>query len=306
MTFVAGPGRVGEQGPDAPRCAEMSRSAAEPMAGTAPTANVWVAVEHPDGWADAPLARSEHGVRVVMARSRRPEAAAPGTSPDPHLARRGVRVWVCYVAADPVLRVGRVDSPADVAGWDLAAVADGAMRLWGELDPDPLLLVCANGRRDRCCGHSGGRLADTLWRGAHRDRVLTCTHLGGHRFAPTALLLPAGALHGRLDEESGTDLLAGAAQGRMRYDTLRGFSQLAPAAQVADVHARARHGYLGTTALQIDLVPGPGPEQQQARAHIPDTHRPPIIESFALTRTSSPTILGCGRAPEQTTRWNIA
>ena len=150
------------------------------------------------------------------------------------------------------------------------------MRLWGELDPDPLLLVCANGRRDRCCGHSGGRLADTLWRGAHRDRVLTCTHLGGHRFAPTALLLPAGALHGRLDEESGTDLLAGAAQGRMRYDTLRGFSQLAPAAQVADVHARARHGYLGTTALQIDLVPGPGPEHQQARAHIPDTHRPPI------------------------------
>ncbi len=303
MTSVAVPGESGGQSPEGPRCAAASRAGGEPMGGTAPSADVWVAVEHPDGWRDAPLARSEHGARVVLARSRRRPVATIAPSSLPDQRHQGVRVWVSYVASDPVLRVGRVDSPADVAGWDLAEVADGALRTWGEVDPDPLLLVCANGRRDRCCGHDGGRLADALWRGAHRDRVLTCTHLGGHRFAPTALLLPAGALHGRLDVASATDLIRDAADGRMRYDTLRGFSQLPPAGQVADIHARETHGYLGAAALQVDLTPGPDPQSLVARAHLPTPHAD--ATDVALSRTSGPTILGCGRAPEQTTRWSI-
>ena len=305
MTLEVGPGGSRGKVPEDPRCAAISRAAGEPMAGTAPPADVWVAVEHPEGWGDAPLARSEHGVRVVMARSPRPPATttAPGTVA--HRPHQGARVWVGYVARDPVLRVGHVDSPADVAGWDLAAVAAGALRDWGERDPDPLLLVWANGRRGRCCGHDAGRLADALWRGPHGDRVLTCTHLGGHRFAPTALLLPHGALHGRLDEESATDLIRGAAQGHMRYDTLRGFSQLPPAAQVADAHARATHRHHGSAALQVDLITGSEPGHLMARAHIPAEHSSPAVESIVLSRTSGPVILGCGRSPEQTTRWSI-
>ena len=252
------PGSLGD-GPDpgGPRCSEVSRQAAEPMAGTAPRADVWVAVEHPPGWGDADLTRSGHGVRVLMVRGprARPDSAAPSASasasPSPSVSASaspspsgspsaspslsgspsappsesgtevdmlrtpdaGVRVWVGYATRTPTLRLGRVDRPDVVAGWDLADIAAGALRDWGRADPDPLLLVCANGRRDRCCGHSGGRLADALWRGPYTDRVLTCTHLGGHRFAPTALLLPIGALHGRLDEDAAAGLLTAATGG---------------------------------------------------------------------------------------------
>ncbi len=209
-------------GPGGPRCSDVSRETGEPMAGTAPRADVWVAVEHTPGWGDADLTRSGHGVRVLMVRGRRerPDPGAASVRASGWRIRRrghgtrgldspGVRVWVGYATGTPTLRVGRVDRPDVVAGWDLSAIAAGSLRDWGARDPDPLLLVCANGRRDRCCGHSGGRLADALWRGPHADRVLTCTHLGGHRFAPTALLLPIGALHGRLDEPGAARLAHG-------------------------------------------------------------------------------------------------
>jgi hypothetical protein len=306
------PGASGEGlGPGGPRCSDASRAGAEPMAGTAPRADVWVAVEHVPGWGDADLTRTAHGVRLLMARGPRtpPSAGDGGTGGVDAAGTRdagGVRVWVGYATGTPTLRVGRLERPDEVAAWDLAEIAAGSLRTWGREDPDPLLLVCANGRRDRCCGHSGGRLADSLWRGPHADRVLTCTHLGGHRFAPTALLLPVGALHGRVDDRDAADLLSGAARGRMGAETLRGFSTLDPAAQVAEAHVRTVTGYDGLAPLLVELSPSEEPDRLRATVHgwdPDDAQRPLPVE---LVRTHAPTVLSCGRDPEPTAHWSPA
>lgn len=289
------------------RCCEVSEARREPMTGTAPRADVWVAVEHQPGWGDAELARSMHDVRVLMARAPRTVAGPPDASGHRQGEPVGTRVWVAYVTGEPMLRVGRVAHPAEVAGWDLAAIAAGSMRGWGVHDPDPLLLICANGRRDRCCGHLGGRLADSLWRGPYARRVLTCTHLGGHRFAPTALLLPVGALHGRLDQSSATELLSGASAGTMRADTLRGFSALSEPAQVAEAHARTDLGHLGLGALPVDLD---GPDDRGVvHARVLPGRRAaggtPAL-GVDLVRRTEPTLLACGREPELRPRWLVA
>ena len=213
-------------------------------------------------------------------------------------------MWVAYSTPTPTLRIGRVDRPDVVAGWDLADIASGSLRGWGRWDPDPLLLVCANGRRDRCCGHSGGRLADALWRGPHADRVLTCTHLGGHRFAPTALLLPVGALHGRLDEQRAGGLLTEASADQMSSDTLRGHSILDQPAQVAEVHARAVSGHRGLAPLQVDLTASDDPDRIGASVRGWDPHDVQQELRFGLVRTRGQALLSCGRAPEATTRWS--
>ncbi len=289
------------------RCAEVSEARAEPMTGTAPRADVWVVVEHQPGWGDAELARSGHDVRVLMARAPR-RVAGP---PDADERRRGelprTRVWVGHVTGEPMLRVGTVAHPADVATWDLAAIAAGSMRAWGAPDPDPLLAVCANGRRDRGCGHLGGRLADALWRGPHARRVLTCTHLGGHRFAPTALLLPAGALHGRLDQDSAAELLSGATRGTMRADTLRGFSSLTEPAQVAEAHARVETGHLGLEPLPVELSGPDGGGSVHARVQpgASASASAPAI-GVDLVRRTDPTLLACGRQLESRARWLVA
>ncbi len=277
---------------------------AEPMAGSAPRAHVWVLVEHPDGWGDAPLARSHAGVRVLMVRGPRAEPDQGGTA--------GTRVWVAHVGVDPTLRVGVVADPWVVAKWSLADLAAGSHRNWGQADPEPLLVVCANGRRDRCCGHSGGRLAAQLWRAPLGGRVLTGTHLGGHRFAPTALLLPHGALYGRLDEPSAVGILAGAVRGELPVQGLRGFSRLAEAAQVADAHVRAALGLTVPAALPVRMVPGADPDRITALVSVPGgsgavdgPDRGPTTTTVrvSLVRREFDVMASCGREVAPMSRW---
>jgi hypothetical protein len=66
-------------------------------------------------------------------------------------------------------------------------------------DRDVDLLICTHGTRDRCCGSFGTR----LWRDARPGpnvRMWRTSHTGGHRFAPTALLLPSGQYWAYLDD----------------------------------------------------------------------------------------------------------
>ncbi|MCU0300956.1 MAG: hypothetical protein MUF35_05035 [Candidatus Nanopelagicales bacterium] len=282
--------------PDGARCSALSAADAEPMVGTAPRADLWVVVEHPDGWGDASLARSAAGVRVVQARS------SPADTAVTRAAGR-VRVWVARVggAPEPELRVGHVPDPAEVAGWDVGELAHGGWRRWGQPDPQPLLLVCANGRRDRCCGHAGGRLAHELWRGRAAGRVLTSTHLGGHRFAPTALLLPWGVLHGRLDAVAARGLLDAAQDGTTPVGTLRGHSALEAPAQVAEAHARGRSGYRGLAPLPVALDGDPGEGRLTATVRLPTG----TILGVPLVREVQARVASCGKDPEPITRWTV-
>jgi hypothetical protein len=58
------------------------------------------------------------------------------------------------------------------------------------------VLVCTHGRRDRCCGSLGTALALELAADPRQFagdvRLWRTSHTGGHRFAPTAVVLPQG------------------------------------------------------------------------------------------------------------------
>ena len=61
------------------------------------------------------------------------------------------------------------------------------------------VLVCTHGRRDTCCGSRGMDLVGELRRDPQFGtdagvRLWRTSHTGGHRFAPTAVLLPAGTM----------------------------------------------------------------------------------------------------------------
>ena len=86
-----------------------------------------------------------------------------------------------------------------VERWDdLALPGPGQRRCRASRSTGPLLLVCAHEQRDPCCGLDGQALLDAL---AGPD-VFACSHLGGHRFAPTAMVLPTGYVYGHLDASS--------------------------------------------------------------------------------------------------------
>ena len=99
---------------------------------------------------------------------------------------------------------------------------------------EPMLVVCTNGARDQCCAIEGIALRKEL------QAMLTSTqcanlwegtHIGGHRFAPTALYLPQNLVYGRLTPTAAAGILR---DGRLERAFLRGRSHYPPCLQVLE------------------------------------------------------------------------
>jgi hypothetical protein len=247
-------------------CSDGSLAVEEPLAGTAPQAVAWIALEQNGPWGPRALTDSHldpavgraleevtarHDVRPSLIRCPGRHADDPAM----HHARRHVLVAYTRPGATWLLE-GVVEEPAAVLDIDWAALRAGdqdtVRRSLPSLVPAarPHLLVCTNGRRDVCCAVKGRPVA--LGAAAlHPGRVWEVTHTSGHRFAPTAVLLPAGTLHGHLDVAAAGELLRAAEQGATVLRGSRGRSTWPPPAQVAELAVREEHGVLGLDALDV-------------------------------------------------------
>ncbi|HEX6248035.1 MAG TPA: sucrase ferredoxin [Nocardioidaceae bacterium] len=249
-----------------PRCSDGSTVVDEPLAGTAPYAVSWVALEQNGPWGARALTESHldpdvgrvleesaaaHDVRPSLIRRPGRHADAPS---DREPARR---VLVAHTRPGRTwLLEGTVARPEQLLDADWAALRDGDLaavrRSLPSLSPTlrTHLLVCTNARRDVCCALKGRPVA----LGAavsHPDRVWEVTHTSGHRFAPTAVVLPAGTLHGRLDVASAVGLLEAAGCGETVVAGSRGRSTWPAPAQAAELAVREQTGELGLDALEV-------------------------------------------------------
>lgn len=235
-------------------------AADEPLPGTAPLAQAWVVLEQPGPWGRQALTDSrlptELGQALIDA------SAGTGTSillarhPD-RLERLADgserRVWVAHTAPGrPFLRAGTVADPAELADWDFAAIGRGALPPLGRAVPGPMLFVCTHSGRDACCATAGRALVNALMaQVSDRSTVWECSHLGGHRFAPTALVLPSGLVYGRLDPAT-----AAACLERVQVGCLRGRSFFPAPMQVAAVTVRQVADVVEPDVLDVLWVRG--------------------------------------------------
>lgn len=98
------------------------------------------------------------------------------------------------------------------------------------------LLICSHGRRDRCCGSLGTALyteAVAAFRDRPEVRIRRTSHLGGHRFAPTALSLPSGTSWAFLDGPALAAVVDGTADLQPLLARYRGCTGLPSAAAQA-------------------------------------------------------------------------
>ncbi len=246
-------------------CSDRSEAVHEPMAGTSPYALAWVALEQNGPWGARAFTQSHldpavgrevedtaarYDVRPALVRR-------PGRHADPPDQEAPRHVLVAYTRPGRTwLLEGLVAAPADLLALDWAALRDGdqdaVRRTMPTLLPSerPHLLVCTNAKRDLCCAVKGRPVALGA-AAAHPDRVWEVTHTSGHRFAPTAVLLPAGTLHGRLDVAAAGDLLRAAERGDTVLEGSRGRSTWPAAAQAAELAVREEEGVLGLDALEV-------------------------------------------------------
>ncbi|WP_433558437.1 sucrase ferredoxin [Pseudonocardia xinjiangensis] len=230
------------------RCAALARSLDEPLAGTAPVAPRWVCVEHRGAW---PQSVENHPDPTVAAFAAHAAATGWRLLLVRRPGRRGdgpARVYLTDTApAAARTTLLTVAGPSELG--EVVLPAAGAP-LPGGTVTDPLLMVCTHGRRDRCCALDGRALALGLMELGGVD-VWECSHLGGHRFAPTALVLPTGYAYGRLDPAAAVAALKAAGSDEVETALCRGRSTWSPAGQVAELAVRAATGLRDAHALEV-------------------------------------------------------
>jgi hypothetical protein len=268
------------------RCAEWARTARVDPIGTAPFAAGWLLVEWPLPWpkaaedvpALAPVnaALAGTGIRLQLVV---PDAAIDDRRVVLHRPRRADG-W--FDGCDRhVLRV----APDDVVEAACALLADER----GAPEPGVDVLVCAHGARDRCCGSLGTSLAVNPVPGVEIRRT---SHLGGHRFAPTGMVLPDATSWAFLDPDAIRRIVTRSGPLDDLLPRYRGCAALgSPAAQALDRAPFEEIGWpwldYGRRALDI----GPGALRMEARGPTGD------IVAWEATVTDGRTlpVPECGR-----------
>ncbi|MFE1881855.1 sucrase ferredoxin [Streptomyces diastatochromogenes] len=267
------------------RCATVSRSLDEPVAGTAATATTWLLLEQPGPWGVKALTSSH----LDPALGRALEAAAEGTGVRVALIRRPGRhadpgtpalrqVYVAHTVPGNVwLHSATTRDPYRLLGLDFAALGSGDPRSFGAAlggrphTGDPLALVCTNGKRDRCCALLGRPLAAELASSGVRG-VWEVTHLGGHRFSPTVLVLPYGYAYGRAEARTIKEALHGVQEGRVVVEGCRGCSAWDRPGQAAELAVRSAAGEYAAGALSVVRTEGRAPRWEVMVAHTDGRH----------------------------------
>lgn len=298
------------------RCTTVSREFHEPLPGTAVTARTWLLLEQPGPWGPKALTGSHLDRRVGHAL----EAAAKGTGIRIALIRRPGRradlgaqkqvrqVYAAHTAPGAGwIRSASVTDPRELLGLDLTALERGDHRTFDAAlhgvphTGAPLALLCTNGRRDRCCALLGRPLAADLTTSGAKD-VWEVSHLGGHRFAPTVLVLPYGYMYGQVEAHTVKEILHRAGEGHVVLDQCRGRTTWDRPAQAAELAVRKITREYAADALHVVRTDGAAPRWTVTVVH---ADRRAWRVTVAQGTCLPPRPESCGSAPLTPTRMDV-
>ena len=268
-------------------CSTAARHADADPAGTAAEFTEFLLIEHRQPWSRSV---ADDAVSASFPADAAKEVAARAT-----LRPHAIRTVQRGVDADPMIIHGTVGS-----GSAMTRLATPALDAPGDPLTGLLFAVCTNGKRDRCCAQLGRPLAVAL-HSEFGDRVIEISHLGGHRFAATMLVLPWGYAYGFLDLPGARAILQAADRGLVEPRGLRGRADLPPAAQAAEAYWRRQLGPAApdaVSAIRSETDRG----EVLVTAVVGDRR-----ESLWLTPVIGPQVsdTACGGKPFTADRWRI-
>jgi hypothetical protein len=231
--------------------------------------------------------------------------------------------WLLQADLEAPERLARLPM-GSLRNGDLDAVRKALPEL--ELSPSPVLMICTNSKRDVCCSVRGRPVA--IESATQRPgRVWECSHTGGHRFAPTGVLLPFGQTFGRLSVESAISAVDAATRGRVPAELLgtaydRGRSNLTAPEQAAE--SVVRHQIQETSLSALSTTADRRPAEQdpgspgspgnpadtedtegswRCRVSHVDGRRWDVVAMRAPGGDDLPD--SCGKEPAATWRWSV-
>ena len=325
--------RHGRSRPDA--CSVVWDNARASALGTAPEARFWLALEQNGPWGVQAATQShlDPGLGETLTRMCQEAAGRfilirrPATHSDlGHGRPQKVNTQRVYLAGGlagrPWLLEADLDNPAPLArlaglqmgtlhledpgGAGIDAIRDILPEL--EPSPGPVLMVCTNSRRDVCCSVRGRPVA--IESSSQRPgRVWECSHTGGHRLAPTGVLLPHGQAFGRLSGRSAVAAVDAAMCDEVPTELMgatydRGRSHLTAPGQAAESVVRQQIREPSLLALSTTTTPRPGQVNAwQCRVSHVDGRHWDVVAVRGPSGADLPE--SCGREPVPIWQWSV-
>lgn len=289
-------------------CATTSGAASEPIWGTAPPVRAWIVLEEPGAWEHKALASAGLGpLREILERW---QAAVSGARVQ--LIRRPGsrsgcgedcrRLYLAGVDADGPWLERYELSLAELSRFDAPARFADDVRDRPRCD-ERLVLLCTHGKRDRCCSLHGMAVYTPLAeRYAH---TWQSSHIKGHRFAATAVVLPESYYLGRLQPTDVEALASALERDELPpIEKVRGWTQLPRPAQAAELVLRERLGQRRFGALthsSTQLTELQGGEQRATVRFVVEGEEHGV--SLALKPFPEPVLESCGQEPIHVAHW---
>jgi len=115
---------------------------------------------------------------------------------------------------------------------------------------NPMYLICTNGKKDKCCSKFGLPIYK-YFSNIKPNLSWQCSHIGGDRFAPTALILPSFANYGHIEESDVLKIINCENEGNLYIPKLRGKSNNNFYEQAADCLLRKKYKIYKDTDIEI-------------------------------------------------------
>ena len=280
-----------------PHCSVASEEVGESLAGTAvESVDHWLLLEVTDPWAPNAIETEALSGEVRARlnkwlddspRSRLQLVRRPG--------RTGRRPTFIVVSSDrgAVFEV-ELDRYEDLLDLGLEGMLERSTPA-----TEPICLVCAHGRRDRCCAQHGSGFFRAL-QGRGLD-VWQTSHLGGHRFAACALWLPEGLMYGRLRPEHADSWVSARASGTIGELTrFRGRCAYDRPTQAAEILLRSRLGEQSDDAIAWVSTTGSPADTWEVQFRV--SQRTESVR-VRLQQTGVSRPASCGKDPEPVTQF---
>ena len=199
-------------------------------------------------------------------------------APDPAYAVDGARLIDIQVIDGEINKREIIASDGDIASVIQSLAHNEPLPDAATIDPTPWrdVAICTHGSRDACCATFGAPMYLKMHISAKsvpNTRVWRCSHLGGHRFAPTMIDLPSGRVWGLVDDAAARGILLGDSEPEALIPHYRGWVGHKNAElQMLEAHILEHIGWSWTEYAQHGEVLAHDAEGRGVHVRITGTH----------------------------------
>lgn len=281
-------------------CSDYSTHSAEPLAGSARTAQFFLCVEHLHGWGHDVLDGEALGEELSQALKRKLKTVngalqlirKPGRGGQHRQERIVYLVW----PEQAVTEKCTITETEELLNLDFSAPNKNPQT---EKITDPFILICTHGKRDICCAKKGRRIAAAMQTCFYGDEVWESSHVKGHRYAPAAILMPWGYSYGRLDAGQYIDVVKEARAGKLYLEGNRGRAIWDSAGQAAELAFMQKNPHIEIGAVRVESAGVEESEKEDSTKIIRHIFSPNGQCSVELTSHSFDNVMvSCGTNPK--------